>query len=639
MNNATGQFKQAIVGVGLPPPSEILDDGLIHRFATSKKAGDESGWYVFHSDEVSAGSFGCWRSGLTQNWSAKPANEMTEAERTSHRDRIKAMQLQRESDLVIRQTQAADDADRRWNAAKVCIEHPYATVKGINLHGVRAEGSNLLIPLRDTDGKLWSLQTITPNGTKMFVPGGRVKGCYCRIVGLSRDVVVVAEGFATGASIHEVTGYAVVVAFNAGNLEAVALAIRDKHPDLKIIIAADDDYKNAGNPGLTKARAAAMAVNGLLVMPDFSQCDRGNKDTDFNDLYRAAGPEAVKLCFDNAQTQPTETPVDYPLTLSWADQLTTSYEPPDELVEGLLTAGDGSVLFGESNSGKTFLALDIACAVARGVPWQGRRVEQGFVLYLACESVSSVKSRLQAYQNFHNCRVPGFCVVETPIDLFAGDFDTEKVIFTIKQLERQTGQKVRLIVGDTLARLTAGGDENRGADMGLVVRRFDHIRTETNSHFMLIHHSGKNAANGARGWSGLRAAIDTELEVTDSPSGRCLEITKQRDLSTKGQRIGFKLESVTLGVTKWGEPATSCVVVSGDAPAKAGKALKLGETQQAVMALLRGAGKNLKIKEVAELLAEQGITRTSVYNAVNRLRDVELVEVSGGVVHLIGGKS
>jgi Fe2+ or Zn2+ uptake regulation protein len=80
------------------------------------------------------------------------------------------------------------------------------------------------------------------------------------------------------------------------------------------------------------------------------------------------------------------------------------------------------------------------------------------------------------------------------------------------------------------------------------------------------------------------------------------------------------------------------VVTPSDAPVKAGKAIKLGETQQAVMGLLRGAGKNLRIKEIAEQLAEQDISKTSVYNAVNRLRDVELVEVSGGMVHLIGGK-
>jgi hypothetical protein len=234
--------------------------------------------------------------------------------------------------------------------------------------------------------------------------------------------------------------------------------------------------------------------------------------------------------------------------------------------------------------------------------------------------------------------VPHFAIVQSPIDLFDDDADTNRVITLVHQLERQRGQKVRLFVGDTLARLSAGANENAGQDMGLVVRRFDRIRNECKAHFLLIHHSGKNAANGARGWSGVRAAVDTEIEISDSASGRCVEITKQRDLPGKGTRIGFRLDVVTLGQTKWGEPATSCVVVPADAPVKAGKAIKLGETQQAVMALLRGAGKNMRIKEIAEQLAEQDLSKTSVYNAVNRLRDVELVEVSGGMVHLIGGK-
>jgi len=322
----------------------------------------------------------------------------------------------------------------------------------------------------------------------------------------------------------------------------------------------------------------------------------------------------------------------------YADALPTDYEPPNELVEGLLTVGDASVLYGDSNSGKTFLAIDLACAVARGTDWMGKRTEPGLVIYLAAESPSSVRGRMQAYQKHHHCRVPNFAIVQNPIDLFDGDADTERLIVAIRQVERATGQTARLIVGDTLARLSAGANENAGQDMGQVVRRIDRIRTECKAHFMLIHHCGKNAAAGARGWSGVRAAVDTEIEITESPAGRCAEITKQRDLGTKGERVGFRLDSVVMGKTKWGKPATSCIVVSTDAPVKPGKAIKLGETQQAVMALLRGAGKDMRIKEISEALANQDITRTSVYNAVNRLRDVELVEVSGGIVHLIGGK-
>jgi putative DNA primase/helicase len=197
----------------------------------------------------------------------------------------------------------------------------------------------------------------------------------------------------------------------------------------------------------------------------------------------------------------------------------------------------------------------------------GRKTELGLVVYLAAESPASVRGRLQAYQKHHEVKVPNFAIVQSPIDLFDGDADTDKVIQVVRQLEQQRGQKARLIIGDTLARLSAGANENAGQDMGLVVRRFDRIRAECNAHFCLIHHSGKNAAAGSRGWSGIRAAVDTEIEVTDSPAGKCCEITKQRDLP-KGDRIGFRLDVVKLGYNKWGVPVTSCVVMAADAPVK-----------------------------------------------------------------------
>ena len=374
--------------------------------------------------------------------------------------------------------------------------------------------------------------------------------------------------------------------------------------------------------------------------PNQRRQELGHKiDAFYGDVLDEAPPDDQWPASEPPPDQAGPEPTGYPLSIIFADQLGDAYEPPDELVEGLITACDGSVLYGDSNSGKTFVAIDLAAAVARGVPWMDRRTEQGMVVYLAAESPGSVMARLQAYQKYHGCKVPNFCIVKNPIDLFAGDADTTRIIRLVQQIELERGQKVRLILGDTLARLSAGANENAGQDMGLVVRRFDRIRRECKAHFMLIHHSGKVAANGARGWSGVRAAVDSELEVTDSPSGHCLEITKQRDLSTKGERIGFRLDRVVLGLTKWGKDATSCAVVAEDAPVKATKVVKLGETQQAVMALLRGAGRNMRIKEIAEALAEQDFGRTAIYNAVNRLRDVELLEVSGGMVHLIGGKS
>lgn len=322
------------------------------------------------------------------------------------------------------------------------------------------------------------------------------------------------------------------------------------------------------------------------------------------------------------------------LSVVFADELPESFAPPDEVVQGVLTAGDGSVLYGDSNSGKTFFVIDLACAVARGVRWMGRRTEPGLVVYLAAESPASVRSRLQAYQRHHRVRVPNFAIVQSPIDLFGSDDDTEAVIQMVRQLERDRGQKARLIVGDTLARMSAGANENAGQDMGLVVRRFDRIRNECRAHFLMIHHSGKNAAAGSRGWSGVRAAVDTEIEVSDSPSGRCAEITKQRDLSSKGERIGFRLTVVPLGETKWGSPATSCVVESCDAPSKpTGK--RVSEVGGAILEMLRTKSASIKKGDVVTHFKGR-YDKSAVYRELKKLVTNGAVRETAGTVAAIG---
>jgi len=455
----------------------------------------------------------------------------------------------------------------------------------------------LAVPAFAPDGEIQSLQFIPASGgKKLNLPGASMAGASFTLG--TDGPVYLCEGVGAAWSAWQSTGHRAVCCFGWGNVGKVAAALRQQDPAARLVVCPDVGKEGAA------AEIAALHHCAVANMPE------GWPDnSDLNDVFCSpdGGFDAVQAMLEAA----TEPPVSYPVSVAFADELPDRFDPPDELVEGVLTSGDGSVLYGESNSGKTFVVIDMAAAVARGLPWQGKRVEAGMVVYLAAESPASVRGRLQAYQKHHGCKVPNFAIVQSPIDLFDGDADTNRIITLVQQLERQRGQKVRLIVGDTLARLSAGANENAGQDMGLVVRRFDRIRTECKAHFCLIHHSGKNAAAGSRGWSGIRAAVDTELEVTDSPTGRCLEITKQRDLPSKGERIGFRLDVVTLGHTKWGEPATSCVVVPADAPVKAAKAIKLGETQQAVMALLRGVGKNLRIKEIAEQLAEQDISKTT----------------------------
>ncbi|MEZ5608790.1 MAG: helicase RepA family protein [Burkholderiaceae bacterium] len=329
------------------------------------------------------------------------------------------------------------------------------------------------------------------------------------------------------------------------------------------------------------------------------------------------------LPYDDERDQPKT------LHITFADDLPADFQPPDELVEGLLTVGACSILYGDSNSGKTFAAVDIACAVAQGVAWMGKRTEPGLVVYLAAESPASLRARLQAYQSEHGVKVPDFAVVNDPVNLWNGNADTDAIIAAVRQIEAERGKPARLIIGDTLSRLSAGGNENSGEDMGLVVQRIDRMRAETGAHVLIIHHSGKIAANGARGWSGIRAAVDTEMEVKDEPQGRCIEITKQRDLSGKGDRIGFRLVPVVLGLTKWGTPATSCIVVSADAPVKLTKGKRTSEAGGAILEFLRSLPSGVRQAQVANHFCNR-------YDKSTISRQLKALVNSGAVVTAAG---
>ncbi len=301
MSDAIEQFRADITATGQPAPDVIHADGAIHRYPTNGRRGDDSGWYLLHTDGIAAGAFGCWRTGLQSSWCAKSDDVMTDAERDAHRQRIKAMKAQRDAAEAAKHEATALDAARRLKNATPCTQHAYLTAKGVQCHGVKVEDDGfLIVPMRDTAGKLWNIERINPADSKdkKGLYGGRRTGLY-HSIGKPDDALIVCEGYATGASIHEATGRAVAVAFNAGGLKPVALALRAKYAALKIIVAADDDHLTDGNPGLTKATAAALAVGGLVAVPSFP-AGRGDKDTDFNDLHQLAGADGVRACIDAA---------------------------------------------------------------------------------------------------------------------------------------------------------------------------------------------------------------------------------------------------------------------------------------------------------------------------------------------------
>lgn len=248
--------------------------------------------------------------------------------------------------------------------------------------------------------------------------------------------------------------------------------------------------------------------------------------------------------------------------LEWFDDIEPSLTDA-YLVKGLLSSGAMSVIYGPSNSGKTFFALDLAYHIALGAPWRGRKVIQSAVLYLAAEGGRGVLNRISALKLEHGvCDVP-LAVKRAGMDLLHDQADLQHITELAQEVKARKPDAPLVIVIDTLSRIMAGGDENSAADMTALIRNIDAIRELTGGHVILVHHTGKDTAKGARGHSSLRAATDTEIEVANDNGARAAMVTKQRDYQG-GETFAFGLKSVSLGMDQDGDEVTSCVVVVAD---------------------------------------------------------------------------
>ncbi len=224
----------------------------------------------------------------------------------------------------------------------------------------------------------------------------------------------------------------------------------------------------------------------------------------------------------------------------------------DYVVKRWLNRDSVSVVYGEANVGKSFWAVDLAHHVQQGRAWAGFRVTAGPVLYVAAEGGTLFTNRLAAAQ-------AQFMVLQEPVTIGGRNCDAPALAQAVRHLSDIHGS-FALIIFDTLARVMAG-DENAAPDVGALMRSIDHLCRTTRAHIMLIHHTGKDASKGARGHSALRAAVDTEIELTKSKEtdARMARATKQRDMAS-GTDCSFRLEKVKLGHDQDGDEVTSCIV-------------------------------------------------------------------------------
>jgi len=227
---------------------------------------------------------------------------------------------------------------------------------------------------------------------------------------------------------------------------------------------------------------------------------------------------------------------------------------PRWLIKKILPEKGLAMIYGESNSGKTFLTLDIAFAIARGLTWRNFKTRQGKVIYIAAEGSDGIKKRVRASSIYNNIPLNSFrsfYFINDAPNLFRND--------TSLLIERiLTHGGVNVIIIDTLAQVSAGADEN-SSQMNSIISNCQKIQKATDSLVILVHHTGKEASKGPRGWSGLMGALDTAIEVTNGKTGKSALVKKQKD-GENNISLPFSIQPIVIGTDEDGEEITSCIV-------------------------------------------------------------------------------
>lgn len=394
--NPLEAFRDAMSAAGLRTGDDIIADGKLHRFTVDgDKPRSKNGWYVFHDDGVAAAAFGSWKHDISATWCAKSEDHLTLDERRQYATRMEEAKRQRADELAAVRAEAKQRANAIWGSAPDALDdHPYLVAKQIKAHRLKlAEDGRLIVSVTGPDKQVQSLQFIDDHGGKRFLPGGLMTGGYFKIGSTITDTVLIAEGYATGASLHEATGLTVAVAFNANNLQPVCSYLREAlPPHVKIEIRADNDSQQRcldcgstfdvnqhpvicpecgcehkrKNTGLVMAAKAADAVGASVVAPEFGG--------DWNDVAVASGHDALrdaKPANDNLrEMEPIDLFAEIPVPPMRRDML------PDIIAD---YAFDQAELVGVE-AGMIAMPALVACASALhdGLQLQVKRHEKGW---------------------------------------------------------------------------------------------------------------------------------------------------------------------------------------------------------------------------------------------------------------------
>ena len=315
--DASISFKEAIEAQGLILNDEPIMDGKIKRVPViGDKQGKKSGAYVGYTDGVPAGFIQNHKTGTKENWKAigyEFSNGLTKEDLERQKLLNQAKRLERQKEQDTNHEVASIEAQEEFkNAKEANNEHPYLKEKEVKSYQLKIdERGNLLMPLQDIEGKHWTNQKINLN-FKGFNKNGKKEGNFFIIGDKNLDQakeLIVVEGYATGATIHEATNKTVIVAVDSGNLVSVMSQLDKRYPNSTILLAGDDDIQKEmegkENKGLTKAIEATRDIHRTFVTPKFTPEEIKLNATDFNDLAKYKGLKEIKNIIDKALTKAT----------------------------------------------------------------------------------------------------------------------------------------------------------------------------------------------------------------------------------------------------------------------------------------------------------------------------------------------
>jgi phage/plasmid primase-like uncharacterized protein len=497
---ADRQLKEAMRQAGISPPDTVVLDGQLHRFPIGNSK--DRGYYKAYGDGVPAGFFGDHAGELT-NWRADMGRTLTPMEEAELEARMARAKEAREAEKALRARAAAKRAESIWaNSNPAPTDHPYLQRKGIGPNVARmSSDGRLVVPMLDGGNNIVSVQHIDDAGKKLFLSGSQITGSFAVIGSTDNsDHIYLAEGFATAATIHEATGRPCVVAFSAHNLGPVAALVHKKLPNLPLTIVADNDR---GGQGESHATQAAAETGARWVMPPKDDPDAS---VDANDFVQAGGDLKALL---EPQGDGWLIPV---------KDLVANCRPVRWLVKEWLQANGLAMLHGPSGTGKSFLAIDMACRVASGVKrWGSAKVRSGPVVYLAGEGHEGIAMRVLGWQLANDAPKDfPMWVSESGCHL-----DTDAGYVKARDAIRGLPDPPRLVVVDTLHRHLSG-DENLATDAAKMVHYCDLLRGEFECTIMWVHHTGNNveAKKRARGSSAWKGVLDSEINLEALEDGQ-----------------------------------------------------------------------------------------------------------------------